>query len=298
MKINRSSFGRVACRNIRPSKIALTLAVGIVSLSSQAQNTRSTNNTSIPDAPSAVLAAQQQQDAGQTQQVPPSVPDDNAHQFEKHTTPTQYTANGPIDPANGGQPKQTKRILGVVPNFRAVSADTKLPSQSVKEKFISTAQQSFDYSSVLFSMLLAADAQIQNSTPQFHQGAAGYARYFWHTYADQTDENFFVQAIVPAATHEDSRYYTLGHGNVAHRALYAFDRTLITRTDSGGETFNFSEIVGAGAASGISDLYYPGADKTWTKTGQRWLQNVIIDGATYVFQEFWPNINDKIFHQK
>ncbi len=237
----------------------------------------------IPDAPSTLLTAQQ---------------DDNAHQVEKQTTPTQTTPNGPVDPANGGQPKQTKRILGIVPNFRAVSADTKLPPQSIKEKFVGTTQQSFDYSSFLFSAILAGVDQAEDSTPQFHQGAAGYGRYFWHTFADQTDENYWVQFIVPAITREDSRYYTLGHGSIAHRALYAFDRTLITRKDSGGETFNFSEIIGAGAASGISTLYYPRADKDWTKTGQRWLENVIIDGGTYLFQEFWPNINNAVFHQK
>lgn len=237
----------------------------------------------VPDAPSAVLAAQQ---------------DDNAHQLEKQTTPTKETPNGPVNPANGGEPKQTKRILGIIPNFRAVSADTRLPPQTVKEKFVSTAQQSFDYSSILFSAILAGVNEAQNSTPEFHQGAAGYGRYFWHTYADQTDENFWVQAILPAVTHEDSRYYTLGHGSIPHRALYAFDRTLITRKDSGGNTFNFSEIVGAGAASGISYAYYPSIDKTWTKTGQRWLQNVVIDGGVYLFQEFWPNINNAVFHQK
>jgi hypothetical protein len=32
--------------------------------------------------------------------------------------------------------------------------------------------------------------------------------------------------------------------------------------------------------------------------GQRWLQNVIIDGVTYMFQEFWPDINNAVFHQK
>ena len=237
----------------------------------------------MPDAPSVLLAAQQ---------------DDNAHQVEKQTTPTQQTPNGPVNPSNGGEPKQTKRILYIIPNFRAVSADTHLPPQTVKEKFVSTTQQSFDYSSILFSVILAGVDQAEGSTPEFHQGAAGYGRYFWHTFADQTDENYFVQAILPSVLHQDSRYYTLQHGNVAHRALYAFDRTLITRKDSGGNTFNYSEIVGAGAASGISTLYYPRADKDWTKTGQRWLQNVIIDGGVYMFQEFWPDINNRFFHQK
>ena len=201
-------------------------------------------------------------------------------------------------PGNSAPPHQTKRILGIVPNFRAVSADTTLPPETVKQKFKDTAQQSFDYSSFVFSAVLAGVNFAENSTPEFHQGAAGYGRYYWHTLADQTDENFWVQAIIPSITHEDSRYYTLGHGGVLKRSIYAFDRTLITRSDYGGETFNFSEIVGAGAASGISTAYYPADDMTWTKTGQRWLENVIIDGGTYVFQEFWPDINKAVFHQK
>ncbi len=273
------SFSRQVLRGARATALLRTTAVlaAVAFLTAAAAQRadgadaqRAGMDSSMPDAPSAVLAAAQQQQA------------DNAQSGT----------------STNGQPKQTKRILGIVPNFRAVSADTKLPPQTVKEKFTSTAQQSFDYSSIVFSAILAGVNQAENSTPQFHQGAAGYARYFWHSYADQTDENFWVQAIVPAVTHEDSRYYTLGHGNIVKRGIYAFDRTLITRSDSGGETFNFSEIVGAGAASGISTAYYPRADKDWTKTGQRWLQNVIIDGGTYVFQEFWPDINNAIFHQK
>lgn len=194
--------------------------------------------------------------------------------------------------------KQTKRILGIVPNFRSVSADTKLPPETVKEKFMESTQDSFDYSSFIFVGLLAGVAQAQNSYPEFHQGAAGFARYYWHTLADQADENYQVEFIFPTVLHQDSRYYTLGHGGVLKRTLYSFDRVLITRSDSGRETFNASEIIGAGAASGISDLYYPSIERTWTKTGQRWLVNVSLDGATFIFKEFWPDLNDRFFHQK
>ena len=220
-----------------------------------------------------------------------------AQEAQSQKTPTTSTPNGPVSPVSG-EPKQTKRILGVIPNFRAVSADQKLPPQSGKEKLKSTVQQSFDYSAFILPAVLAADAQAQNSDPQFHQGALGYGRYYWHALADQTDENFWVQAILPIALHQDSRYYTLGHGGVVRRGVYAFGRVFITRNDAGNEVFNASEIVGAGAASGISDLYYPENDRTWTKTGQRWFLNVAIDGGTFLFQEFWPNINNAIFHQK
>src|ERR1700722_5237022 len=47
----------------------------------------------------------------------------------------QSTANPNPPPASDpsqAQGQQTKRILGIIPNFRAVSANTKLPPQSVK----------------------------------------------------------------------------------------------------------------------------------------------------------------------
>jgi len=196
------------------------------------------------------------------------------------------------------QGHQTKRILGIVPNFRSVSADQKLPPQTVKDKFKTTMQDNFDYSSFIFVGGLAGVSQAQNSYPEFHEGAAAYGRYYWHTFADQTNENTFVEFILPVALHQDARYYTLGHGGVIKRAAYSFSRVLITRDDSGHEDANYSEIVGAGSAAGISDLYYPSIERTWTKTGQRWLTNVILDGATFTVKEFWPDINDHVFHQQ
>lgn len=194
--------------------------------------------------------------------------------------------------------KQTKRILWIVPNFRSVSVNQKLPPQSAKDKFIGATQDSFDYSAFIFDGLLAGEALAAGSYPEFHAGAAGYARYYWHTFADQTDENYLVEFILPAALHQDPRYYTLERGGIIKRTAYSFSRVLITRTDAGHETVNASEIVGAGAAAGISDFYYPSPERDWTKTGQRWLTSVSLDGLTFVFKEFWPDINDHIFHQK
>jgi hypothetical protein len=198
--------------------------------------------------------------------------------------------------ASSGEGKQTKRILYIVPNFRAVSAGAKLPPQTVKDKFKTGALDSFDYSAFIFVGIQAGIAQATNSYPAFRQGAAGYGRYYWHTFADQTDENLWVEGILPSVLRQDSRYYTLGHGGFFKRGLYAVSRTVITRTDSGRETFNASEIVGAGTAAGISSLYYPTQYRTWTKVGQRWLTNVLLDFGTFAAKEFWPDVNHAIFH--
>lgn len=243
------------------------LSVFLLSLATAGAQTVATNN--VPDAPVPVI--------------------------DQASTPASGTQQA-AEPS--GEGKQTKRILGIVPNFRSVSTDEKLPPQSVKDKFTTTTQDSFDYSAFIFAGLLAGVAQAQNSYPEFHQGAAGYGRYYWHTFADQAVENYSVEFIFPAALHQDSRYYTLGRGGFVKRSAYSFSRIFITRTDSGNETFNASEIVGAGAASGISSLYYPGRERTWTKVGQRWATSVGLDGITFAFKEFWPDINNAIFHQK
>ena len=192
-----------------------------------------------------------------------------------------------------GEPQQTKRILGIVPNFRSVSAGVVLKPQGAKEKLSTGFSDSFDYSAVAFAGIQAGISQATKAYPAFHQGAAGYARYFWHQFADQADENLLVESLLPIALHEDSRYYTLGHGGFVRRSVYSVSRVLITRTDSDGETVNVSEILGSGGAAAISSAYYPGQYCTWTKTGQRWLTNVILDGAEFYVKEFWPDINRK-----
>lgn len=196
------------------------------------------------------------------------------------------------DPAISGQ--QPKRILGIIPNYRAVSAGTQLPPQSAKEKFTLATRDSFDYSSFILAAILAGIDQGHSATPEFGGGAGGYGRYYWHSLADEVGGNYATEAIVPALTHEDPRYYTLGHGSFFHRTGYAIGRLVITKTDSDHKTFNFSEIFGNGAAAGFSTLYYPGPDRTWIKTRQKWATQVALDGVFNVFKEFWPDISAEL----
>jgi hypothetical protein len=207
------------------------------------------------------------------------------------------SSSGQTSPATPEAGQQTNRILWIMPNFRAVSAGSKLPPQSIKEKFKTGALDSFDYSSFIFAGIQAGISQATDAYPALRQGAAGYGRYYWHTFADQTDENLWVEAILPSVLHQDSRYYTMGRGGFIKRGIYAASRTVITRTDSGGETFNASEVLGSGIASGISSAYYPSQYRTWTKIGQRWLTNALLDLGTFGAKEFWPDINHAIFHE-
>jgi hypothetical protein len=244
-------------------------------IASQAQ---SVSQATLPDSPDLLIANSSSQSAQPSQ----------GNHSQATLTPDPSAQDG----------QQTKRILGVIPNFRAVSANTKLPPQSVKEKFITASQDSFDYSSLVLPAVLSGYSLGVNSVPEFHQGAAGFGRYYWHAFVDQTIENYAVEFVVPVIAHEDTRYYTLGSGGFRKRVTYSLERAVITRSDSGRSTFNAGEVIGSGAAAGISNLYYPRSQRTFGNTAQKWGLNIGIDAGTFVFKEFWPDINNALFHGK
>lgn len=214
-----------------------------------------------------------------------------------NTDDAQAPAQSPAPLASEGDDgTQTKRILGIIPNFRSVSANTHLPPQSTKEKFVTATQDSFDYSSVLTPALLAAYDLGRGSTPEFGHGGVGYSRYLWHSVIDQTTENYFVEFIVPTITHEDTRYYTLGHGGFVKRTGYAMKHVLVTRSDAGNDTFNSGEVVGAALSAALSNAYYPAAERSFSNTAQQFAVSVGIDAFTFAAREFWPDINHALFH--
>ena len=265
------------------SAVDSTVASDDPAAANGAQATSSQNSSSNP------------QDSSSSSQDNSSNPQDVAQPDLK---PNQKTTvvGAPLPPAHTDN--QPKRILGIIPNFRTVSADTKLPPQDAGDKFITASEDTFDYSALTFAGLVALEAYEQSATPEFGSGGVGFGRYMWHTYVDQSIENYFVEFIVPSAMHEDTRYYTLGHGGFAKRLGYSLEHVVVTRNDSGRQVFNTGEVVGAGMAAGISNLYYPTPERTLSNTGQKWGVNVGLDALTFAFKEFWPDINHKIFHEK
>ena len=66
---------------------------------------------------------------------------------------------------------------------------------------------------------------------------------------------------------------------------------LITRTDSGHNTFNYGEILGSGMGAAISTYsYHPAADQTFSNTASVWGTQVAYDAIRIVLNEFWPDI--------
>ena len=185
-----------------------------------------------------------------------------------------------------------KRLFGIVPNFRTVSTDTKLPPQTIKEKFVDASEDSFDYSSLALASAVALEGYVTTATPEFGRGGVGFSRYLWHSATDQTIENYVVEFIIPVVRHEDTRFYTLTRGSFTKRAEYSIGRVFITRSDSGHNTFNSGEVIGAAASAGISNLYYPQGERTGRNFIDKYATNLGIDAASYILKEFYPEIQN------
>jgi hypothetical protein len=242
----------------------------------------------------------------QTQATQSSNPPDQANQAQQSQNPTPQSKPAP-PPSPQDQKKkkddsqatQSKRMFGVVPNFGAVNANAQLPPMSTREKFVLASKDSvIDYSSYTWAGILAGQAMLMNSDPELGHGVAGYGRYYWRTFTDGVSGTFFTEAIVPALTHEDPRYYTLGKGGFFHRTGYAISRAFVTKTDAGGNAFNWSEVGGNALEAGLSNAYYPPEERGASQTAVNFAVQMESAVLNHVFQEFWPDIRKNVFHRK
>ena len=249
------------------------------------------SQTQLPDN-SNPLEFGQELSTSQSNLVPASSPDKAKVAMPSKTPDAQNNKDD-------SQGQQTKRMLWVIPNFAAVNANTQLPPLSTREKFVLAAQDSVvDYSSFTWTGILAGQAMLLKSDPELGRGIKGYGRYYWRTFTDGVSGAFFTEAIMPSITHEDPRYYTLGYGGFFRRFGYAVSRTFITKTDSGGTSFNWSEVAGNALEAGLSNAYYPPQERGLRQTGINWGTQMESAVLNHVFQEFWPDIRRKVFRQK
>jgi hypothetical protein len=192
--------------------------------------------------------------------------------------------------------QQPKRILGIMPNYRAVSAGAIPPPPTPKQALKIATQNSFDYSSFIFVGITSALAENSNAHKKLGDGLAGYGRYYWRGFLDKTDGNYWVIFVLPTIFHQDERYFTKGHGRILNRAAYAASRVLITPNYHGHASFNASEVFGRGIAQGIALSYYPRGN-TLGDIAVKYGFAIGRDALTNVFREFWPDIAAHVPHR-
>jgi hypothetical protein len=244
---------------------------------------------------SALFDAQQAapSDQTQTQNAP-----DNPAPSEVKPPQQNRVEPGPNLQQNPLPGQQPKRILGLMPNFRAVSAGATPPPATPKENLIIATRNCFDYSAFVFVGITSLLAEASDVHPQLGKGVGGFGRYYWRGLADKTDGNYWVIFMLPTIFHQDERYYALGQGGIRKRLAYSSTRIFITPSYRGHNSFNASEIFGRGIAQAISITYYPSQTRTPGAIAQKYGYAIGRDALTNVFREFWPDIATHVLHRR
>lgn len=197
----------------------------------------------------------------------------------------------PVPPAISNE-----RIMGVIPNFQTVTdPHKKLKALTVKQKFELFAKETIDPFTVGAAVAGAALSQADNDDPHYGQGTGPYAERFGAAVADITTQNFFSDAVMASLLHEDPRYFRLGpEFGFWHRLGYSLSRVLITRTDAGNNSFNYSGILGMSMGIALSNAYYPASSVNGSEVGTRFGTSLVASALSNILPEFWPDIRQKL----
>jgi hypothetical protein len=156
--------------------------------------------------------------------------------------------------------EEQQRLLGFIPNFY-VSYAPNAPPLTSRQKFYLAWKSSIDPVAFLAAGIFAGIEQADNSFSGYGQGAQGYAKRYAASYANGFISTMIGDAMLPSLLKQDPRYFYKGTGSKRSRALYAIEMSVVCRGDNGRWQANYSGIAGALAAGGISNLYYPAANR-------------------------------------
>jgi hypothetical protein len=213
-------------------------------------------------------------------------------------TPADSAA--PIEAVSPDAPESHQRILGVIPNYQTVS-DPNLPyvPLRMRDKWKLFLEETADPFTIGSAAAGAAIAQIGNGNPRYGDGFKPWLQRFGAAQADITTQNFFQDTVLSSLFREDPRYFRKGRGSsVLNRAAYALSRAVITRRDSGCNSFNFSGILGMGMGIALSDAYYPSGSRGARELESRIGTSLAASALGNLLPEFWPDFKQKIARHK
>lgn len=155
-----------------------------------------------------------------------------------------------------------KRIFFIIPNFMTTNDQPENQDPlTPKQKFAIAWHQFFDESAHYGNLIQASISQAADGLPHYGQGWGAFGERFAAQEGDQFTGSMLIYGVLPTLLHHDPRYFRKGRGSAWSRIGYAASRVLISRTDSGNSTFNYSQVFGQLGQAGISLSYYPKQDR-------------------------------------
>ena len=204
----------------------------------------------------------------------------------------------PSSPDDSSEPV-SKRLFGVIPNYRADQYQAQYTPISTAGKFAIARSDSFDWPNYFLLAGYALQTQVSEGGFKHSGGLNGFGRYYSRSVADQIIGSYVTEAILPSLLHEDPRFFRLGKGPIWYRAYNATSRIFVTKKDDGSTGIYYSELLGNMGVTAIGDIYYTNS-RNAPESLERYGMSLGNDMISNLLTEFWPDIKRKLplLHKK
>ncbi len=207
------------------------------------------------------------------------------------TAPTTTADNA------GTEDNSSKRIFGIIPNYRTSPTLTNYMPLEARTKFRLATEDASDRGTFVLAGLFATQAQWTQAAPSFGHGVSAAGRYYASALSDLVVGDFMTEAVYPVALHQDPRYFRRGVGSLWSRLGYAVGQIAWTHSDRGHSVLNASELLGNATAVAIGNVYYPDG-RSLSKNMSRWSWQIGTDMGANILKEFWPDLNRAFGHHR
>jgi hypothetical protein len=166
----------------------------------------------------------------------------------------------------------------------------------VTDKLEYHAKCAFGPGAILGDAAYAAILQADNAPMEWKQGAEAYGKRLGTMVAWSGIRNGLAFGL-DASLHQDPRYYRSGGSGFWRRSGHALRETMLTHTDSGGETLSAWRIGSAYGSAALSNMWYPDRLNTARLAFIQGSVTLGFDLMSNLGKEFWPDVKRKVLHR-
>src|SRR5215469_7251793 len=274
--------GPRTCAARRISGPAVLFATRLMAWSVGAQRTPEatpqsalTANTELPDSPGALLTSSS------------SVPSDAADEAPDPTVlPTRNLEESTVE-------KPARKYHRVVRPYEQAGPLTGF--DKIKLSIISRAT----VGEAVGTVWSAGWSQWRDSRPHYGTDGEAFEKRLGALAIKQSSQSFFSYGVYAAAFHDDPRYYVMGPTvKPVQRLIYSAERTIFTRKDDGGTTFNWPKLAGIATSTALTTFYYPKVDHGFGNESKAFATSLGTSVLNDELHEFSVDLFRMILHKK
>jgi len=194
--------------------------------------------------------------------------------------------------------QEKQRLLGVMPQFQVVMGGQAVPLTG-GEKWRLALHTAIDPFYIGWAFVIGGGyGELVDSNSGYGWGEYGYFKRVGANYADNVNGALIGNALLPQLLHQDPRYFRKGTGPIFKRFLYAAESTVVCHGDNGKHQANVSNVLGNYISGGISNLYYPAADRGLKLTLENGTSVTLFGALGGQILEFGPDLSRLVHHKR